>query len=73
MVHCHLEDGELVQPARHRVAGGDHLGQLRHVAVHALSSTLLHLTVLVAPEGGGGGGHAGMPAPPQVRLHHLLV
>ena len=66
MVHCHFEDGQLVQSAWHCIAGRDHLGQFSHVAVHTFSPTLLHFTVLVAPErargererereGGGGG------------------
>ena len=46
VVHRHLQDGQLVQSARNGIAGRDHLGQLRHVPVHALPPLLLNLTVL---------------------------
>ena len=49
VVYGHLEDGELVQSARHCSTGWDHLSQLVHVAVHPLSAPLLHLTVLGTP------------------------
>ena len=49
MIHGHLENGELVKFPRDCIASRDHLSKLRHVAIHALPSLLLYLTMLGPP------------------------
>lgn len=47
VLHCHPQHCQLVQPARHGPALGDHGAQLKDVSVHLVSSSLLNFTMVL--------------------------